>query len=314
MVGDAFGIVGAVTNSAGEIETGYTGDATLSLSSGPTGASFNPVTVPLSNGMAVFAGLSLSRLSGGTDFVFQIAVTGLAPASTTGVDAIAKAAGVTNLYPLPFDAVGTGSDSLRRALGTAGDDANAQDVITLSTSSIPYNLTGGQLVVSTTLASKTISIVGQGESSSVITAGGNSRVIEIDGTGTNLVVNMRGLGIEDGTATAASSGSGPAEGGALLIDGGAVMLSNVALSHNAAVGLRGADGSPGHSDGSGLAGAVARGGAIYLAGGNLTLTDDLFDADVARGGAGGAGAPGGAGGSGGGAQGALLMWPAVTSR
>ena len=43
----------------------YTGTATLSLVSGPAGATFTPVTVPVSDGLAVFDGLSLSQLSDG---------------------------------------------------------------------------------------------------------------------------------------------------------------------------------------------------------------------------------------------------------
>ncbi len=39
----------------------YNGTATLTLVSGPTGAKFTPVTVPVTDGLAVFQDLSLSK-------------------------------------------------------------------------------------------------------------------------------------------------------------------------------------------------------------------------------------------------------------
>ena len=75
-----FGIVAEAADSLGIADPIYSGDATLTLESGPAGASFTPVTVPVSsNGLAVFAGLSLSQLSDGTDYVFQVSLTGLGP-------------------------------------------------------------------------------------------------------------------------------------------------------------------------------------------------------------------------------------------
>ncbi len=104
---------------------------------------------------------------------------------------------------------------------------------------------------------------------------------------------------------AASWAAAPALGGGLLIDGGNVALSNVAVMNNAASGGAGADGSVGRSatqayptggpGAAGGAGGNARGGGIYLASGNLTLTNDLIQGNVAQGGAGGAGGRGGYG-------------------
>ena len=94
-------------------------------------------------------------------------------------------------------------------------------------------------------------------------------------------------------------------GGGLLIDGGNVALSNVALMNDAASGAVGAGGAVGRSATAGhpragpaataAPAATARGGGIYLASGNLTLTGDLIEDNVARGGAGGAGGRGGYG-------------------
>ena len=78
----------------------------------------------------------------------------------------------------------------------------------------------------------------------------------------------------------------------MLIDGGTVAMSKVAVMDNTAAGKSGSNGANGHSataghptggaGGDGTAGGDARGGGIYLAGGKLTLTDDLIRATSPR--------------------------------
>jgi hypothetical protein len=311
VTGDIFGIVAAPTDALGQPDLSYTGTATLTLVSGPT--SFPPVTVSISNGLAVFDGLSLSKLSSGTDYDFAVAINGLTPADADPVDAIGPTSGVGNLYPLPFDAGSYSNYSLRTAIDTANMNADSDTsyIITLSVSLIPYTVNAGQLEIENlTSKPEALTIVGQGSSSSVVDAGGTSRVFEINGTGAAAVdVKFQNLGIEDGYATTgggvAPAATDPAYGGGLLIDGGTVALSGVSLANNTASGSAGAHGTSGSSatskhptggaGGNGGSGGNAAGGGIYLASGSLNLVNDQVAGNVAQGGAGGAGGDGGNG-------------------
>jgi hypothetical protein len=297
--GAGFGIVASATDSFGTVDLSYNGTATLTLESGPSGAVFNPVTAPVIDGQAVFSNLSLSRK--GSGYTFEVAMTGLAATTTSPVAVFAPHPGTGYFYPLPL------SNSLGTDVAAADSDSFSSIVITLSVSSIPYTVTGGQLVIDngSSLPGKAFSIVGQGESSSVINAESTSRVFEIVGT-SSLSVVIDGLTIVGGRAVDGGIlGGSAALGGGLLVDGGNVALSNVAVLNNAASGAAGADGAVGRSattahptggpGGSGGAGGNSRGGGIYLATGNLTLTNDVIQGNVARGGAGGAGGRGGNG-------------------
>ena len=310
---DIFGIVAAATDSLGQPDLSYSGTATLSLVSGPAGASFTPVTITVSNGLAVFDGLSLSTLSNGTDYKFAVAMSGLTSADADPVDAIAPTPGVGNFYPLPFDAGAYSNFSLRTAINTANanGDNDTSYIITLSVSLIPYTVDDGQLeIMNFTSRPEVLTIVGQGTSSSVIDAGGTSRVFAINGTGNGAVdVMFQNLAIEGGFATnsggLAPAGTNPAYGGGLLIDGGTVALSGVSLANNTAAGAAGIDGASGSSatsqqptggvGGNGGNGGDAQGGGIYLAGGSLSLVNDQVTGNKALGGAGGAGGYGGNG-------------------
>ena len=130
-------------------------------------------------------------------YKFQVAMTGLASTTTNTVAVTAPKSGVGYFYPLPLD------NSLGAAVAAADSNSDASNIITLSVSSIPYPVTDGQLLVdnSSSLKSKTLTIVGQGETSSVINAGSTSRVFEIVGTNSGLSVVLQGLAIEGGRAT-----------------------------------------------------------------------------------------------------------------
>ena len=146
---------------------------------------------------------------------------------------------------------------------------------------------------------------GKAPSNSIFDAGGTSRVFEIIGD-SSLSVVFQSLGIEGGDATDGGfMGLNAAVGGGLLIDGGQVAMSNVALMNNEAAGLSGSNGGSGHSatsanptgaaGGAGGAGGNAQGGGIYLYAGSLTLTHDTIAGNIAQGGTGGAGGGGGYG-------------------
>ncbi len=269
--GDSFGIVAAAEDSSGNLDTGYTGNATLSLVSGPAGVSFNPVAVSVTNGLAVFSGLSLSNLSAGTDYVFRVMMDRLNAVTTESVDVVAPTAGVANYYPLPFDS------DIRNAIVSADFDGAPTSVITLSNSSLHYAITGGDLALFNGAGgSKTISVIGQGNTDSVLDAGGTSRVFEVIGD-SSLHVGFQDLAIEGGEATDGGF-LGSSRGGrrGVLIDGGSVAMTNVAIVNNLAVGASGTGGN----------GGDAQGGGIFLGGGSLTLTDDLIQGNGADGGAG----------------------------
>src|SRR5262249_6106908 len=101
VAGASFGIVAEAVNSLGLTDTAYNGTATLTLASGPNGASFTPVTAPVTHGIAVFQGLSLSQKGNG--YTFQVAMTHLASTTTNPVSVTNPKNGVGYFYPLPFD-------------------------------------------------------------------------------------------------------------------------------------------------------------------------------------------------------------------
>jgi hypothetical protein len=300
---DVFGIIAEATDSIGTPDPSYSGTATLSLLSGPAGASFTPVTVTVGgSGLAVFDDLSLGQLSSGTDYVFQVAFSGLSTSTSDPVDVVAPTAGVSDYYPLPL----VGFYDLYNAVIDADFDGSPTSVITLSISTLPY-ATGsvGLDLFNGASGNKTIDLVGQGAYSSVVNAGGASRVFAIYGY-TGFTVNFLDLGIEGGLATDGGYYGLPvAAGGGVLIEGGTVAMTGVAVLNNVAAGYGGSNGSNGHSatsghhtggaGGDGGAGGGAAGGGIYLDFGSLTLTDDLIAGNAALGGKGGAGGNGGYG-------------------
>ena len=306
VAGDSFGILAAPVNSLGDTDYGYTGTATLAVASGPSGASFTPLTVPVSDGIAVFDGLSLGQLSGGTGYVFKVSMSHLSSTKVNPVNVVAPTTGVQNSYPLP---IYSSAHNLYAAIQAADTNSYAINIITLSMSSLPYDASHGQLLIennSIKTSSKSITIVGQGQASSVIDAAFANRLFEIIGM-SSLRVTLDNLGIERGLAKDNGGLTGPAGalGGGVLIDGGTVALSNVELMKNAADGSSGAGGTNGHSattnnptggaGGDGRNGSNAAGGGIYLSAGSLNLSHDVIQGNTAQGGAGGKGGDGGLG-------------------
>ena len=105
-----------------------------------------------------------------------------------------------------------------------------------------------------------------------IQSNGSNRVFQIidDGTKSPLAVSFQNLTITGGKATDGGAvGGAAALGGGLLIDGGAVSLSNVGVDKNAAKGQMG---PMRPSLGAQANGAGADGGGVYLAKGSLVLS------------------------------------------
>ena len=318
--GGFFGTALEAQTAAGALATSFEGTATISLTSGPAGATLaGTTTVSFDNGVAVFDDLTLSAVSA-TPYDFQIVVsTGTTTLATVVPNSVvvdqAATPNVGAYYPVPLDSC------LRADVASVDGDSNKNDDVYLVYQDA-YELSGGQLLLENTssLASKSIQFISDdeyGTTAPIINANQSSRVFEIigtNGTSTNLSVLfsgmtpqgvIQGIVIEGGLATddgGLSLNGSPAAGGALLIDGGSVALSNIMVKNNEARGTTGAQGSVGASrsagtGGPGRAGGKSEGGAIYIAAGSLTLNDDPITGNIARGGAGGSGGSGGIGGT-----------------
>ena len=300
IAGNSFGVEVDAEDGYGYTDSSYDGTLTISLASGPGGAILGgTLTARATDGVAVFDGLTLNQIGAG--YSFKISSANLGSVTTKTFDVTPNLTPWEGTYyPVPTDG------SLRAAIAAADSNGFASNTIVLAEATYPVtNLTAGQLVIenSSGMSSKTLTIVGQGESSTIIEPGTTAwqeRVFQIVSTsGAAMTVVFQDLSIEGGHATNGGALGGTAAlGGALLVDGGAVWLTSVALSNNEAAGAAGSNGADGAlytAGGSGGNGAEAQGGAIYVASGNLTLNDDTISDNVAKGGAGGNGGAGGSG-------------------
>jgi hypothetical protein len=293
--GATFGLVVSAEDANGNADLAFRGDATLSLKSGPGGARFAPITVPVVDGEAVFSGLGLRKVGG--VYQFEVTVPGVTTqtVTTSGVRVTPARRGVGTFYPLPFEA------SLQAAIDAAESDGDASNVIELSVSTNPYAVTNGPLLIQGSgRPGSTLTFVGQGVSSTIISGEQAGRIFQIGGVGSSPTVVFQDLTIEDGYATD-DGGLGlpgdPAVGGAMLIAGGSVSMAGVSLLDNEAGGAHGVNGVPGtwglgNPGGDGGTGGDAMGGAVYLGAGSLTLSNSTIDGDFAQGGAGGQGGQG----------------------
>jgi hypothetical protein len=294
IAGDPFGFVVSAENSQGGVDKEFSGTVTISLATNPTGATLGgTLTATASDGQAVFNNLTLNKA--GTGFVFKVTSSGFAAIQTAGLNVInnpTPSAGT--FYPVGSDA------SLRAAISQADSNSFANNTIVLSVGTYALsNPAAGQIVIQNTsaLPSKTLTIIGAGEASTVIQPEffpWQDRLFEIVAPNlSSLSVTFENLTLKGGNATGGGIlGGNAALGGAVLIDGGTVAMTSVAISNNVAQGARGADGhagDTGQAGGDGGAGGNARGGGIYLGAGSLTLTNDVLSGNIAQGGAGGSG-------------------------
>ena len=192
VVADAeFGLVVSAEDANGNVDVAYSGTATLSLLSGPAGASFSPVAVPVAQGQAVFQSLALAKLGA---YQFEVTIAGLGSAVTTNVVSVTTAkADVGVFYPLPFES------SLQGAINAAEADGYASNIIQLSALTLPYEVPSGPLVID--LASGKLTLAGQGDAATILSGEQASRVFEILGTSSRGSVVLQDLTIEDGYAT-----------------------------------------------------------------------------------------------------------------
>ncbi len=294
--GGEFGIIALATDSLGDLDASASGTALLTLKSGPAGASFTPVDVPMTDGLAVFDGISLSQLSSGAPYVLEasLASSSLTPAATTDIDVVSPTAGVNYYYPMPLYSL---PNNLYTAID-ASNSAGGTNIIELSQSTFPYDASHGALYVANESSAPDYSLLiyGTGSTSSIIDASSANGVIDINGN-VNTWVTLESLSIEQGEADSS--------GGGLSIDGGNVALTGVMVADNQVIGANGSDGDRGDSahashptGGPGTPGGngqSAYGGGIFLGGGSLTLKSVTISGNLAQGGAGGYGGTGGFG-------------------
>ena len=133
------------------------------------------------------------------------------------------------MAPAVFN-VTTGRPALINAIGTADSNSDAQNTIILTPGS--YSVVDQAIIGAPT---KTLTIIGQGQGAT-ITANQQDRVFTI-----NADVAFKNLTIAGGKAGETQAGRmrTAAEGGGLLLDGGQVTLSNVAVRSNAVTGANG---------------------------------------------------------------------------
>ncbi len=266
------------------------------LGSHPTGGDFEgrTLSVTTSDGRAVFNGLTLNKIG---SYSFQVASSGFPTVKTPAFNVINNPSpGAGTYYPVATDS------SLRAAIAAADSNAFASNTIVLSVGT--YGLTNpadGEIVIKNTssLPTKTLTIVGAGEASTIIQPSVYpwlDRVFEVvSSSGTSLSVTFQELTISGGNATGGGIlGGNVALGGAMLIDGGTVRMTNVAVVGNEAQGAAGGAGKTGSSGPSEqearpVQRATPRGSGIYLAAGTLTLTNDTVSNNIAEGGGGSSG-------------------------
>jgi hypothetical protein len=154
----------------------------------------------------------------------------------------------------------TGPGSLRETIEAAAPGE------TIVVPSGTYALTSGELALA-----KSLTLQGAGAGSTIVTAGGKSKVMAVYNSGS--VVRIAGMTIRDGAD--ASGGAGIAK------QEGALTLEGVVLTENVT-----------DASGKGKPGGIGRGGAIYNKAGQLTVIASTISANKVKGG-GGEGSPGG---------------------
>ena len=179
---------------------GFNGTLTITLDANPSDATLGgTLTATASHGEAVFDGLTLDQL--GTGYTIEVSSSTFPSITTNSFDVIPDPTPWQGTYyPVPTDA------SLRAAINAADSNSFAFNTILLSASTYQLSDTssGGLLVENTSsLSSKTLTITGQGATSSIIGAvpDWNDRIFEIVGsTGQTLNVTLQDLTIQGGNA------------------------------------------------------------------------------------------------------------------
>ncbi len=133
-VGDGFGLVVAVDNPDGALDTFYQGTVSVSLATDPSGDAKlgGTLTAPVINGEAMFSGLTLNKA--GTGYVIQATATGITSASTQPFNVAAAATQlVVTTEPPVSVAVGTEFTTIVSAEdGNGNVDGSYDQALTLT--------------------------------------------------------------------------------------------------------------------------------------------------------------------------------------
>ena len=301
--GADFGVIVEATGAMGTPDVSQNGTVELS---GTDGSSYYST---MTAGLAVFNDISLASL-GTYDYTASFLTSSLTPGTSTNVTVNTPAPGVDYYFPMPIYGTPDGPGDLYDAV-SAANLAGGTNIIELSQSKIPYDVSEGELYVWNASSNPVYSLLIYGDTAiaanSVLSASYANRVLEIAGDATTWVY-LNNLTIVQGYAnnTGAYGSTGTAWGGGLLIDGGNVSLTGAVVSNNEAVGSNGRAGAFGvsahatHPTGGagepGGNGDPACGGGVYQGGGTLTLNaGTVITGNLAQGGAGGHGGTGGSG-------------------
>ena len=151
--GSGFGLAVAVEDAFGNIVTGFSGDVSVSMASGPAGAGVaGHTTVVATNGIAAFSGLSIDRAAGGDSL--RIAANGVSSATTAAFAVIPAAPSHLAIVAEPPDRAVAGQSfgftvAAEDPFGNVATDFNGPLTVTLSSGPAGGSLKG---VVSTTAA------------------------------------------------------------------------------------------------------------------------------------------------------------------
>jgi RHS repeat-associated protein len=284
--------------------------STISVSaSDGTNATSAYTAVVGADGTWNIGGMDVSALTDGT-----ITYTATLPTGSGNQTAALTATKDTSGTPAAMSYhVQPGVGTLQAAIDEAESNDVAMNTLVLSagTYQLSSDFTAFQALTiedRSSVANKTIVIVGQGIGQTTITPLGptdktpwDDRVVHVlaPPSGQSFTVAFDDVTIRGGNVEAKiGNPPKPAQGGGILIDGGNVTLSGVAVTGNQVRGAPGVDGGPGAAGAPGAGaqnGGSAQGGGIYLTDGTLTILGSSVSGNLALGGNGGNGGPGGQG-------------------
>jgi hypothetical protein len=117
-VGSYFDLTVAVEDAQGATETGFTGKVTLALASNPDGATLGGnLTLPVTNGLLTFYGLTLS--AAGSGYTIQATSSGFAPGITSPITVVNPAVKLVAISPPPSSVTTNGTFGLTVAVEDA---------------------------------------------------------------------------------------------------------------------------------------------------------------------------------------------------
>ena len=253
-VGSPFGLVVAAEDPFGNVDASFSGDATVSLSNNPGGATLGgTLTATAHDGVATFSGLTLNQPGDG--YVLQASTLGLASGNSRDLDV--RVSNVPTIFTVNLtSSSGAGSGNagdLVYVIGLANANSNpggSEIEFDPTVFSSPQTITlSSTLVLSETAGPEVIDGPGAG----LVTVSGNDAV-EVLSVSSGVTASLLGVTIARGSADVSGGG---------IYNSGTLTLSDASITDNwVSTGAFG-----------GLGGG---GGGLYNAG-TMTVTDSAFD-------------------------------------